>query len=74
MKRSLISLGFLLSSFWVGYGFSFAHLVLVVDRHLRVTRVVPAQSDFQTVEGLGQQARCEFRGRLRAINASLDRV
>jgi hypothetical protein len=62
------------TDYGVGDGFSHAHLVLVIDRNLRVTRVVPTQGDFQAVEGLGEQARCEFRDRLRAINRSLGRV
>ncbi len=51
----------------LGDSFSYAYSVLSVDRHLQVTRVVPTQSDFQTVEGLDQQTRYKFRARLRAI-------
>ena len=57
----------------LGERFSYAYSVLSIDRHLRVTRVVPTWSDFQTVEGLGQ-ARYEFQDRLQAISRSLGRA
>jgi hypothetical protein len=50
-----------------GERFSYAYSVLSIDRHLQVARIVPTQSDFGVVEGLGEQARYEFRDRLRAL-------
>ena len=40
-----------------GERFSYAYSVLSIDRHLQVARIVPTQSDFGVVEGLGEQAR-----------------
>jgi hypothetical protein len=36
-----------------GERFSYAHSVLSINRHLQVARIVPTQSDFGVVEGLG---------------------
>ena len=56
----------------LGDSFSYVYSVLSIDRHLQVTRAVPTQSDLEIVEGLGQEARYEFRDRLHAINCSAD--
>jgi hypothetical protein len=57
-----------------GEPFTYAYAVLSIGRDLRVTRVVATRSDVGAVEALGEQARYEFRDRLRAINRSLGRV
>ncbi len=51
----------------LGDPFSYAYSILTVDRHLRVTHVVPTSSDFSAVEGLAQQARYALRNRLRVL-------
>jgi hypothetical protein len=52
------------------FGFSYAYSVLSIDRHLEVTRVVPTPSDFSVVEGLGEQARHEFRDRFHVLKSA----
>ena len=54
----------------LGGRFSYSYSVLLVDRDLQVRRVVPTQSDFQTVESIGERSRYEFSDRLLAINRS----
>jgi hypothetical protein len=50
-----------------GDRFSYAHAVLSIDRDLQVRHVVPKQSDFLAVEGLGHDGRYDYQERLRAI-------
>ena len=57
-----------------GEPFTYAYSVLSIDRDLRVTRVVPTRSDFGAVETLGDQARYQFRDRLRALKSASRRV
>ena len=45
--------------------FTYAYLVLSIDRDLRVTHVVPTQHDFDLVKALGEPY--EFRNRFRAL-------
>jgi hypothetical protein len=50
--------------------FSYAYSALSLNHHLEVTRIVPTRSDLGVIEGLGEQARYEFRHRLRAIKSA----
>ena len=49
--------------------FTYAYLVLSVDRDLRVTHVVPTEHDFDLVKALGEHAPSEFDKRPRALQA-----